>query len=71
MKKSGLQKLTGLVLAAMLAGGVLAPAAAIAQDAAPAPVAAEATPAPAAIEECRRMRMLFSPGWRAAETSGR
>ncbi|MDO9433429.1 MAG: ammonium transporter, partial [Phenylobacterium sp.] len=50
MKKSGLQKLTGLVLAAMLAGGVLAPAAAIAQDAAPAPVAAEATPAPAAIE---------------------
>ena len=26
MKKSGLQKLTGLALAAMLAGGILAPA---------------------------------------------
>ena len=47
MKKSGLQKLTGLVLAAMLAGGVLAPAAAIAQDVAPAPAAAEASPATA------------------------
>ena len=49
MKKSGLQKLTGLVLAAMLAGGVLAPAAAIAQDVAPAPAAAEASPATATI----------------------
>ena len=49
MKKSGLQKLTGLVLAAMLAGGVLAPAAAIAQDLAPASAAAEASPATASI----------------------
>ena len=50
MKKSGLQKLTGLALAAMLAGGILAPAAAFAQDAAPTAVAAEAAPATATPE---------------------
>src|SRR3990167_1243198 len=54
MKKFGLQKLTGLALAAMLAGGVLAPAA-FAQEAAPAAaMAAEAAPdtaaAPAPVE---------------------
>jgi Amt family ammonium transporter len=45
MKKFGLQKLTGLALAAMLAGGALAPAA-FAQEAAPAaaPAAMEAAP---------------------------
>ena len=51
MKSSGLHKLTGLALAAIIAGGLLAPAA-FAQDAAPpaAPAAAEATAAPAAPE---------------------
>lgn len=49
MKTTGLHKLTGLALAAMIAGGALAPAA-FAQEAAPAaaPAAAEAAPAPAA-----------------------
>ncbi len=49
MKKSGLQKLAGLALVAMIAGGAFAPAA-LAQDAAPAaaPAAMEAAPVAAA-----------------------
>ncbi len=62
MKKSGLQKLTGLALAAMLAGGILAPAAAFAQDAAaPAAVAAEASPATATPETPAPMAAEAAP----------
>ena len=72
MKKSGLQKLTGLALAAMLAGGILAPAAAFAQDAAaPAAVAAEATPATATPETPAPMAAEAAPAPAAEEEAAK
>ena len=72
MKKSGLQKLTGLALAAMLAGGILAPAAAFAQDAAaPAAVAAEASPATATPETPAPMVAEAAPAPAAEEEAAK
>ncbi|MDP1600679.1 ammonium transporter [Phenylobacterium sp.] len=72
MKKSGLQKLTGLALAAMLAGGILAPAAAFAQDAAaPAAVAAEASPATATPETPAPMAAEAAPAPAAEEEAAK
>lgn len=72
MKKSGLQKLTGLALAAMLAGGILAPAAAFAQDAAaPAAVAAEASPATVTPETPAAMAAEAAPAPAAEEEAAK
>ena len=72
MKKSELQKLTGLALAAMLAGGILAPAAAFAQDAAaPAAVAAEASPATATPETPAPMAAEAAPAPAAEEEAAK